>query len=87
MEKSLLKRLEALEKKSSSDVFIFAETSDGAETVARVRDVLTSSGELREGFSGIGKDLSIVTEGKSLKDIDRILSYLRTEAEKEEEEK
>lgn len=86
MDKSILNRLKALEDKKPSDLIMKAYTESGELTEGRVKDILMEDGELKEGFSGIGMNSgSLVVSGNNLKDLDRILSHFRREAEKESE--
>jgi hypothetical protein len=79
MDKSIVKRLEALEKKVPSDLIICAVTEDGELTKGRVKDIITKDGELKEGFSGIGDSGKLVVSGSNLKDLERILKHNRVE--------
>lgn len=76
MDKSVLKRIKALEDKAPSDLIIYAITDQGEVTEGEVKDIITEDGELKEGYSGVGvMDVGLVKDGNSLKDLDRILSY------------
>ena len=82
MSRSVIRRLEALEKVMPSDLVIYAETTDGQRVEAKVKDVIDANGALNDGYAGIGS----VVSGKSNKDVDAILAHLKAEAEKDVEQ-
>ena len=77
MDRSILSRVKALEENLPEDLVIYAETKDKEVVEAKVKDVLTEDGELKEDFSNIGG----VVKGNNLKDLDRVLSFFRMRAE------
>ena len=83
MDKSIIKRLEALEGRKPSDLIIYAYSDSGDMTTGRVRDIISKGGELREGFSGIGDLERLIISGNSKKDLDRLLLYMRENALKD----
>ena len=81
MDKSIINRIKALEERKKNDLVIYAISDKGKITEGRVKDIITESGELRKGFSGIGCiDRGIVRCGNNLKDIDRVLKYFLSES-------
>lgn len=86
MDGSVVKRLKALEDRVPADVVIIAETVKGEIVEARVKDVISEDGELKEGYIGIGEaEGRLVIKGNGLKDLDRLLTYFKAEAEKDAE--
>lgn len=83
MIEGLKKRIEALEKRAPEDLIIYAVKTNGEIVEARVKDVISVDGELKEGFSAIGNCGIIAKSGASLKDLDRILEHITREAEKD----
>lgn len=80
MDKSIINRLKTLEDKVPSDLIIYAVTEDGEQIEARVKDIISEDGRLKEGIKGIGMvdpyQKQIVKSGNDLKDLDRVLRSL-----------
>ena len=77
--KDLLKRIEALERQVPTALVIFAETESGETIEDKVKNVLSDTGELLEGFKGVGnyENNIIVADGGNLRDIDRVFRYFK----------
>lgn len=78
MDKSIIKRIKALESKTPKDLVICYITEDGEEKEARVKELLTRDGELKEEYKNINLKFEggFVRKGSSLKDLDRILRMI-----------
>lgn len=76
--RNLLSRIEALESKAPEDLVICYITEDGEEKEARVKELLTKDGELKEEYKNINLKFEggFVKKGSSLKDLDRILRMI-----------
>ncbi len=84
MEKSILKRVEALENRVPSDIVIDVIKEDGTLERGKVKDFISEDGEMKKGYIGISiEGGSLVKSGNSLKDLDRILDYIKIRAEKD----
>lgn len=80
MDKSIIRRIKALEDRKPKDLIIYAITEDGGLIEGRVKDIIDDNGELKEGYSGIGcVDKGLVRGGSDLKDLDRILNHIKAE--------
>ncbi len=80
MDKSIINRITALENKAPSDIVIHAITSSGEIVNEKVRNVIDKDGRIKDGFRGISNESGTIESGTRLKDLDRILAYIKNEA-------
>lgn len=79
MNNNILNRIEKLESVlTSNDLIIYATTDKGKLVEEKAKKVLTADGQLKKGFSGIGKGNHVVVKGNNLEDVDTILKYIAT---------
>ena len=78
MDKSIVKRIEALEARQPTALIVYVVTADGQEAALPFSEIVDDEGNLRPCFHGFGRldGSQIVKSGDNLMEFDRLLNCL-----------